>query len=196
MPSSGTIPVEVDQSRAKAHGDIVGGNKVGDIYVVLPTPAPLGIVDKLLLKLREEIAQEATVLHTVNSLRVYYDKRSEDGIDGLEAKLSAAGREDTKLRAFERKEEFVKLLDTWSMYASAQEIFAYLLAHAETLFERRIRPLIVAGRPREEIDEATASYILEPTIEQCGTSVFVVNHSIALGMLYWLAEQCYVRWHP
>ncbi len=169
---------------------------MGDIYVVLPPPAPLGIVDKLLLKLREEIAQEATVLHTVNSLRVYYDKRSEDGIDGLEAKLSAAGREDTKLRAFERKEEFVKLLDTWSMYASAQEIFAYLLAHAETLFERRIRPLIVAGRPREEIDEATASYILEPTIEQCGTSVFVVNHSIALGMLYWLAEQCYVRWHP
>jgi hypothetical protein len=56
--------------------------------------------------------------------------------------------------------------------------------------------MIVAGKSRGEIDEATAAHILDPTIEQCGTSVFVVNHSIALGMLYWLAEQCYIRWHP
>jgi len=195
-PSAGSNRVEIDQSRAKADGDIVAGSKVGTVIYVTPSPPPSGIVDQLLQKLRFEIEQEETILHTVNSLRVYYNKRSEDGIDGLDAKLEAADRMDIKLRAYERKEEFAKLLEAWSMYASAQEIFAFLLAHAETLFERKIRPMIVAGKSRDEIDEATAAYILDPTIAQCGTSIFVINHSIALGMLYWLAEQCYIRWHP
>jgi len=37
--------------------------------------------------------------------------------------------------------------------------------------------------------------IVEPTVNECGASVFEIDHNTALGMVYWLAEQCFVRWH-
>ncbi|WP_368039360.1 MULTISPECIES: ABC-three component system protein [unclassified Tardiphaga] len=36
---------------------------------------------------------------------------------------------------------------------------------------------------------------MEPTVSECGASVFEIDHNTALGMVYWLAEQCFVRWH-
>ncbi len=84
---------------------------------------------------------------------------------------------------------FVKLLERWSLYASAQEIFVYLLAQAEHNFNLTVYPQIPV-LSEIQVNQLVDRLIIAPTIEQCGASVFVLNHNVCMGMLYWLAEQC------
>ncbi|WP_315766839.1 MULTISPECIES: ABC-three component system protein [unclassified Bradyrhizobium] len=188
------MTVRVRQDGATAQGDIVGRDKNELHHHHYPASASPGIVEQLLFKLQAEIEKNQEVRHTVEALAHFQARRAPDGIDGLEAKLKAGNRENEILSALEKKEMFVKLLEKWSLYASAQEIFAYLLAKAEYDFNYLIYPKIGAA-DLVEINQLTHDKIVMPTIEQCGTSVFTLNHGVAMGMLYWLAEQCFVRWH-
>lgn len=54
----------------------------------------------------------------------------------------------------------------------------------------------VGGLSKVEVNELVRDSIVVPTVQECGSSVFVINHSTAMGMVYWLADQCFVRWHP
>jgi vacuolar-type H+-ATPase subunit I/STV1 len=184
-----TLPVS--QQGASAHGDVVGRDKIEHYH---PASASPGVVQQLLEKLQAEIDKNEKVRHTVEALAHFQSRRSHDGIDGLEAKLKAGHRTDEYLSALEKKELFAKLLEKWSLYASAQEIFAFLLAKAEYEFNYFIYPQIL------ELDQIGVNQLLNdriiiPTIADCGSRVFVLNHSVAMGMVYWLAEQCFVRWH-
>ena len=75
-----------------------------------------------------------------------------------------------------------------------QEIFAYLLAKAEHEFTYIIRPQL-CDKSKIEVNVLVRDRIIVPIIEECGATVFSINHSTAMGMVYWLAEQCFVRWH-
>lgn len=132
--------------------------------------------------------------HTIEALAHFQTQYAHDGIKGLEAKLKAGGRSDEYLSALEKKELFAKLMERWSLYASAQVIFAYLLGLAEHEYTFFILPQITK-LSRVEINQLVNDRIVTPTVTECGSSVFAVNHSVAMGMVYWLAEQCFVRWH-
>jgi hypothetical protein len=186
------MSLKVDQAGATAHGDIVGRDKYEKHYHPLERPA--GVVEQLLQKLQKEVANNDRVKHTIEALAHFHSRRSHDGVDGLEAKLKTANRSDEYLDAIEKKELFVKLLERWSLYASAQEIFAHLLAKAEYEFTYIIRPQL-DGMSKAKANELVRDHIIVPMIEECGTTVFTINHSTAMGMIYWLAEQCFVRWH-
>jgi hypothetical protein len=80
------------------------------------------------------------------------------------------------------------------LYASAQEIFAYLLAKAEHEFSYIIHPQIPNLDP-VAVNQLVNDRIVTPTLEECGCSVFTLNHAVVMGMIYWLAEQCFIRWH-
>jgi hypothetical protein len=182
----------VNQKGAQAGGDLVGGHKVE--YHYHPAAAPPGIVEQLLNRLRAEMEQNEQVRHTIESLAHFQTRRSYDGIDGLENKLIAGGLSHEYPDAMAKKELFAKLLEQWSLYASAQEIFAFLLAKADYEFNRFIYPKM-ASLDQFEINEQIDSRIVTPIMTECASSVFTLNHSIVMGMLYWLAEQCFVRWH-
>ncbi|MGM4904674.1 ABC-three component system protein [Tardiphaga sp. 866_E4_N2_1] len=184
--------MNINQTGANAGGDIVGGNKYEQHYH--PTTASPGIVDKLLRKLHDEVTNNQCAKDTIEALAHFHTRRAHDGIHGLEAKLKKADRENEYLEAIEKKEQFSKLLERWSLYASAQEIFAYLLAKAEYEFTYVIRPQIASVSP-VQVNELIRDRIVTPTVNECGASVFTINHSTAMGMVYWLAEQCFVRWH-
>jgi hypothetical protein len=186
------MSLKVDQKGASAGRDLIGRDKYENHYHSGPTPT--GIVDQLLKKLQDEVANNVHVRDTVEVLAHFRSKRAHDGIHGLEAKLKVAGREDELLAAIEKKELFAKLLDRWSLYASAQEIFAYLLAKAEHEFTYVIHPQL-DGLSKVEVNKLVRDTIIVPVVQECGSSVFVINHSTAMGMVYWLAEQCFVRWH-
>jgi hypothetical protein len=186
------MTLKVDQKGAAAEGDIVGRDKVENHYY--PATSAPGVIDQLLQKLQHEIANNVHVRDTVEALAHFHNRRSHDGIDGLEAKLNAAGRSGEYFEAIEKKELFAKLLERWSLYASAQEIFAYLLAKAEYEFTYVVRPQL--GTLSEVgLNELVRDQIVVPTVEECGSTVFTINHSTAMGMVYWLAEQCFIRWH-
>jgi uncharacterized membrane protein YheB (UPF0754 family) len=192
MPKSTPPSISVTQSGATAGKDIVGGDKIEFHHHV--HAASIGIVEKLILKLKSEMRDNAQVQHTIDALANFQMRKSVDGIDGLEAKLVAGQRQDELMDALEKKEQFAKLLQKWSLYASAQEIFAYLLAKAEYEFNHFIYPQITT-LPRIAINQIVHDRIVQTTIDECGVDVFVLNHGTALGMVYWLAEQCFVRWH-
>jgi len=184
----------VDQRRASAKGDLVGRDKITELHIHEATPNPGGVVERLLKKLEAEIADNARTQETIAALKRFYNRRSPDGIDGLEAKLDASGRQGELHDALEKKEMFAKLLERWSLYASAQQIFVHLLARAEHEFNYIIYPKIDSLQP-VEVNELVTDKIVSPVVNECGSTIFAVDHGTALGMLYWLAEQCFVRWH-
>lgn len=139
--------VKVDQKGASAHGDVVAGDKIETHYH--PPPTSPGVVEKLLQKLQAEVATNAKCLHIIESLGRYYIERSADGVKGLKSKLDAAGRSNEYVDALEKKEMFAKLLEKWSLYASAQEIFVHLLARAEHEFNYIIYPQMKVLKPHE-----------------------------------------------
>ena len=186
------MAVQVDQKHASAQGDIVGHDKTEN-HFHLPLSRP-GIVEQLLEKLQAEISKNEKVRYTVEALAHFQTRHSHDGVNGLEAKLKAGGREHEYLDALEKKELFAKLLERWSLYASAQEIFAYLLAKVEYEFNQFVYPQI-PQLDKVGVNQLVKQHVVVPTIEECGTTVFTLNHGTAMGMLYWLAEQCFVRWH-
>lgn len=180
------------QSGAIAGGDVVGRDKIE--FHSHPSGTAGGPVERLIEKLKSEIADKKHIQHTIDSLANFKRRRTLDGIEGLEAKLSAGNRDDEIFDALDKKEQFAKLLQKWSLYASAQEIFAYLLAKTDYEFNQFVHPEI-ENLPRIAINQMVHDRIVQATINECGAEVFVLNHGTALGMLYYLAEQCFVRWH-
>lgn len=152
------------------------------------------MVDDLLAKLQAEVENNEQTRRTVESLARFQRQRAHDGIVGLEAKFAKAGKQAELDDALEQKELFAKLLEKWSLYKSAQEIFAFLLAKAEYEFNYFIRPQI-EKLSEIELNQLVKDRVVEPTTAACGGSTLVINHGEAMGMIYWLAEQCFVRWH-
>jgi hypothetical protein len=181
-----------NQAGASAGGDIAGHDIHNTIYQA-PTPA-VGIVEQLLQKLEVEKGQDQKSIDRIERLQRYYIQRAHDGVNGLEEKLVRANRQQSYSDAIEMKEMFVKLLERWSLYASAQQIFVYLLARAERHFNDIILPQVSDLSP-VEVNQLMNQLIVEPTVQDCGASVFEIDHNVAMGMIYWLAEQCFVRWH-
>lgn len=183
----------VDQSGATAGQDLVAGDKNTIHHHHAPRPA-LGKIDLLLEKLAAEIEHNTHARDVIDKLSRFQKQKVRDGISGLEAKLNAGGRDYEYYDALEKKELFAKLLERYSLYGSAQEILAHLLARAEYNFQQFVYPQ-VSELSIVQVNELVDEKIIEPTINECGASVFSMDHSVAMGMIYWLAEQCYVRWH-
>lgn len=134
------------------------------------------------------------VRHFVESLQYYFQSQPYDDVVGLEAKLDHAGRSTQKVSALRKKEAFAKLLTEWGAYPSAQEVIAYFLSKIETSFEAEVAPYL-ANEPPAVIDAMMREKLIAPVLEEMGCGPFMLNYANVAGMVYWLAEQCYVRWH-
>lgn len=179
----------VSQQHSNAGGDIVGRDKVTNYNA-----APKGKIEKLLTKLQEQYDGDQETQSIIDELARYHSRRASDGIFGLEAKLEAAGKSDSFLEAIEKKEMFAKLLQRWTMYSSAQLIFSHILAKAEIEFTQVIYPQI-PEKSEAEINKIVIERIVDPIVEECSDELLAINHNLVLGMVYWLAEQCFIRWH-
>lgn len=184
------LPAVVSQSKATAGGDIIAGHKITNHNY----PAAASRVEALMLGLVREIETKQEVKGIIDSLQFYFKQIAPDGIVGLEAKLNHAGRSGEMYIAFEKKELFVKILDKYSLYESAQKIFAYLLAKVEHEFNFAVHPQVTYCDPLQ-LNQLISDKIVEPIVAECGVGPLDINHNVAMGMVYWLAEQCFVRWH-
>jgi hypothetical protein len=178
----------VEQSHITAH-DVVARDKI--VKVIAPRKLQ---IEQYMEQLFQEVAENRRVKDTCDNLKYFFEKQSVDGIDGLENKLDHAGRGHQKKRALRRKELFAKLLDRYGFYSSAQSIFAILLAKIENDFETIVEPML-QEKSSDEIDLLVQDAIVTPLVQTAPAGVFSITHNDALGMVFWLAEQCYVRWH-
>jgi hypothetical protein len=178
----------VDQRRASPAGDNVGRDKI------INNQARKSQVEGWLDKLADQLRDNAEVRHFVDSLQYYFQSYPYDSVVGLEAKLDHAGRSREKLAALRRKEAFSKLLEEWKAYPAAQEIIAYFLSKIEVAFETQIAPML-GQATNGEIDKAVEAALIIPVLDEMGCGPFMLNYMNVSGMVYWLAEQCYIRWH-
>ncbi|WP_092810095.1 ABC-three component system protein [Roseivivax marinus] len=193
--------MNTDQSKSDVEGDQIAGNKIeyGPVTInnhPMPDTFSANALETLAAKLTEEKLSENVTDSIIDSLNYYKRRRtSTDGIVGLEAKLDKGGRDEDYDEALEQKVLFERLLEEWSYYVSAQEIFAHLLSRINRKFRSQVFPH-VSVLPKHIIDDMVDKNILEPAIMECSAvQEFHVNYDVALGMYYWLADQCFVRWH-
>ena len=193
------VPSGVAQTDIQTRGDNVGGNKttIGSNNLSLTQvslneqTSPIAI---WMNKLADEISRDTTVLSFIDTLQMYQSRISHDGIDGLEAKLKHSGRTDEIAIALMKKELFTRLLARYSMFDSAQQILAYLLSKVDQDYRAYVLPNI-GSISSGQIDILFTQYVITPCSQEIKSGEFYVNPAIAAGMVYWLAEQCYIRWH-
>lgn len=183
----------IDQSNSNVtNGDMVAGNKLA---LDLRRPVATSKIEALKARLLEEIGQDATATKIIEELQIFYNRRpSSDGINGLEEKLKVSGREFETVDALEQKEMFAKLLTRWSMYVSAQLIFAHLLSRAVQEFRSFIQPNLQC-LDITSYNALVSEKIVKPLVDEVGEGSIRFNDLVSMGMYYWLAEQCFVRWH-
>lgn len=194
----------VDQSKARAGKNIAAGNiteiadaenvYTGSVTINSPAEKQSSKIEQLISKLKLEMENNVHAKEMVDALQYFHQRVAVDGIDGLEKKLEHSGREGMKIKALMQKEAFSKKLDEYAHYCSAQEIFAFLLAKADDLFDVEITPLIDTESV-ENVKKATKEKIVDPIMSEISNDIMGLNHTHINGMIYWLAEQCFVRWH-
>ncbi len=182
---------QADQRGARADGDIVGRDKIGTQHNHY---GPSSKIERLLSKLRYQYENDDATQVTIDELMRYHTRRSPDGVEGLENKLAAANKSDSYFEAIEKKEMFSKLLERWSSFSSAQQIFVHILAKAETEFAQSVYPQI-SLTSESELNMIVIDRVVDPLVSECGDDLLGIDHNVVHGMIYWLAEQCFVRWH-
>lgn len=186
------MSLKVDQKHAQAGEDIVGRDKYVTINQDVKV-SPKGI-EGLLVSLKEQIENKQSAREVIEELARYHSRRSVDGIDGLEAKLEAGNLSHRYLDAIEKKERFAKLLEKMSLYSSAQKIFAIFLSKVENEFSHVVHPQ-VPSLSEAELNQLIIDRIINPICDQCDADVLLISYDTVYGMVYWLAEQCFIRWH-
>lgn len=182
---------DVDQRHARAAGKIVGRD---DNSVVNIKYFRNERVRELVSRLDREIADEEMRNEWIDSLQFFEEPYAPDGVIGLEAKLRHCGRPDKLTLALRHKELFVKFLSKYALYSAAQELLALCLHRVHQEFESHVHP-VCGEATATQIDQVIASRVIAAVVEEYGLGTFALNHGLVLGMTYWLAERCYVRWH-
>ncbi|WP_323032858.1 ABC-three component system protein [Paracoccus sp. (in: a-proteobacteria)] len=191
------LGTKTNLSQSNVGGDQAGGSidKSTTIYNQIDGVKPSQIT-RLLRLLAHQILQDESMSGFVEDLQFFIDNRDGETIIGLENKLLAGGRSDTYTDAKRKKEFFAKLLLRYERFSSAQQLFAYIMAAIHETFESKIIPFAEV-LSRKEIDDLVDAEIIEKIMIEFGegSDHLTLNKTHLKGMIYWLADKCYVRWH-
>lgn len=184
---------EQDFSHAQAGGNIVGGNFT-EVHQYSGATALSGSIKDLVRKLQKEIDGDEKANGWIEDLLFFEENVPHDDIEGLEAKLDAAGMSQKSGIALKQKEMFAKFLEKRALYGAAQQLLALCLHRIFADFEAYIHPACGKVQP-DELHLKIHDKIVCPVVADFCQGAFNINHSLVLGMTYWLADRCYVRWH-
>lgn len=188
------LPSGNSQRDISTYRDNIGGDQTNNVSNTINVALPISPIAILMQRLADEVKNDQQVQCFIDTLQFYYEHHSHDGINGLENKLVHTDRADEIVMAIRKKELFTRLLAKYGMFESAQQIFAYLLSKVEQDYRVYVLPNVTSC-DRWKFDQLIHEHLIEPIITEVSAGVFLVNAAIAAGMVYWLAEQCYVRWH-
>lgn len=124
-----------------------------------------------------------------------YLEKTRDRRDLL-AKLEAANREHEYRFANEAQNKFAQSYMRLGLHAAAKEANDSLLNDIQQRFETHIYlPLICKGASDAEIQGALQITLIDPIVEKYAASHKVQARTVIEGM-YFLTEQCHIRWDP
>lgn len=191
----------MDINRTNQDGAIVHGDNAGrdinktEIYQNYSS-GPTSQIANLLRKLDRQIKDDERTFQFIDDLQFFIDAREGQDIVGLKSKLEKVGRSSYYMSAIERKECFAKLLLRFENFSSAQELFAYFLSIIYDCFDSCIIPQ-VSNLSHADIEVIVDRDCVEKIISEMGAGFdhFTLNRTHVRGMIYWLADKCFVRWH-
>ncbi|MGO7377993.1 hypothetical protein ELH02_12900 [Rhizobium ruizarguesonis] len=146
--------------------------------------------------LDDEIKKNVKSNGFIDDLQMFENNRAGETVVGLKAKLEKVGRGEEVFFAEMKKEYFSKLLMKFEHFPSAQKLFAYFLSRIHEVFETHIVPH-ASSLTRQEMEQIVENKIVAPTVADMGMGFehFTLNESHIRGMIFWLADRCYIRWH-
>ncbi len=174
---SGTQPIPVD----KDHMGICKPPNTEDfVYLSIKRR-----IDTLLHKLESS---------GVNSLADDYGTKSENDRRNLLEKLVDAGREHEYSIANNYQNQFARRYMKLGLFTTAREEHDNILAEVEQRFVTHVyHPLICRGATDESIAEALQTKVIDP-MANVTSGHTQLNKLAILSALYFLTEQCHVRW--
>lgn len=168
-------------------GDLVQGDK----YVNAPNLLPL---EKAITAIQASIVDNPEMEEIIEDLAEYTTNRPDREIIGVEQKLENGGREDLIDNAIYLKNKFERFLAKKQFSLVEQYIYVHVLAMIDTTFNQKIRPLILDGRSKAEVDAAVHECIIEPVYQSVVGYDSSVTSNLVAGMLYLLTGKCHLIW--
>lgn len=125
-----------------------------------------------------------------------YGEQSEDDRRDLLQKLIDAGRQHEYSNANRYQNKFARNYAKLGLYTEERERNDSLLSEVEQHFMTHIyHPLICKGAPDDKVQDALQEKVINP-IWSRHQHVRDFSHKTVLAALYFLTEQCYIRWDP
>ena len=140
-----------------------------------------------------QFAEECAANEKVSAAEGYDEKSEEDRRDLLQ-KLIDAGREHEYGIANNAQNSFARQYTKTGLFTAAREGHDILLSEIETRFITHVyHPLICADAKDDEIRGALQEKVIDPLANKQYGEV-KVNAKKVLNGLYYLTEQCHIRW--
>lgn len=149
------------------------------------------LLELLSSEINSDKRQEMTKF--IGDLYSFVHTRDPNDPDDLDTKLKCANRMDELLVAPAALEQFEMLLETYQHFPSGQKLLGLFLAQIHDVFCYQI---INKGMADEDIDKIIQTKIVDKIIADMGIGFehFTLTPRHVRGMIYFLADKCFVRW--
>lgn len=182
----------MNQSNNTSGRDIAGGNIYNtDISIV--TPESIEELALLYAKLKIDGVGDLSGNTFSHKLQHYMSIPTDGDVRGLEEKLRDSGRLDMLHFAMKEKENAYKLVMKYQSSRSAQRVYTILLDELHTIYMLTVTPVIEGGGDRLAID-VSINRALQAVKSMLGENFMEFTVKDLLGLLFFLAGNCHVRW--
>lgn len=186
-----SIVEKTEQKNNTAH--LLAGNDIHQNVNVLPGKSKLGLLYE---KLSSEKETDKSLSGFISKLEVFTRVVDDEEVQGLENKLSVAGRQSEIAMASAQKEHVFKNLMANKHSPTYQEIYAMLMGRIYGQFKSAVSPMIESGSDKGSVNSAVNEHVVEPLkeeIDNCGAIADVDEFDI-WGMIYFLTGNCHIKW--
>ncbi|WP_133249003.1 ABC-three component system protein [Pseudomonas sp. B1(2018)] len=172
--------------------DIAGGN-ISKTSINIINSASVEELALLYAKLKVDGLGDLSGNSFCHKLQHYMSAPTDGDIRGLEAKLRESGRLDMLHFAMLQKEAAAKLVMKYQSSKSAQRVYTILLDELHTIYMLTVTPVIEAGGDRQAVD-LCINQALQTIKAMLGENFLEFTVKDLLGLLYFLAGNCHIRW--
>ena len=151
-------------------------------------------LEKVIEKIVSTAGENIELVDIIDDLKDYITESPGREIVGLEVKLKDGGREDALGYAIQLKNKFERRVAKAQMSLVEQKVYVQVLAHILTAFNQIVRPLILEGRSKQEVDSTVWECIIEPVHKAITEFDDCLTKESILGMLFFLTGKCHLIW--
>lgn len=169
---------------------IAGDAVAGDKHV---HEAPLTTLEQAIERIVSRYGGDDDLLEVIEALNEYITDRPDREVIGLERKLEQGDRLDLLDDAVYQKSKFARKVARHQISLVTQKVYVQVLSNIVTIFEQKIRPLILDGCSKAEVDAAIHDDLIQP-VYRAITIFDETTPDEIRGMLYFLTGKCHLVW--